>query len=697
MSLALPGVFSGIDTDVLITYEMQGASNTVTRLESQKSTWESKLEAAAAIEVQLQSFRTMLSGMKNSDDLRAVTASSSDTDIVGASASGSATEGIHEVIVNRLASAEKEVHDGVTPTETWGHTRTVIGAGSEYLSSEEITTTEYEFIFQFGDETEITVDLTAYIGVGISLTDLVSEINTASQAASSYDAAEAEALGGDEYRLKIEAEDAGEGKSLTVTDGTNSIGVLNDTTDDFEQIMDGDVGSDYIVGAGDFVYTFNGVTRTRTTAATTTLGQLRDMINNDAENPGVTASILDYKGDPDQRYHLVLSGDYTGDDYAITIDAGTTVSGFDSGTWTETQTAQDSQIRVDGYPPADWIERSGNTVTDVIQGVTLNLYDTGTVTVSLTRDTSQLQTDLETLVSAYNTFAGKMEEYTGYDVATETAGVLIGDPGMKGMLSQVREILTGPAAGFEVGEDPFTLPGEIGIEIDRDGLLSLHTDSYSGEGVTYLGLNDAISEDYYGVLYLVGAAGRGGSDSDYALFNSALDTTTAGTYDVKIKFNDSDEVTEAYFRTKGEGDEDWRVATVDGSTITGQAGNPEQGLAITAIVDPAEQGTEHWQTAEIRVQQGFAGELYSLIDGFLDQIDGAIAIKKNEYQDAIDGIEKQIETKEGMLDRKEERLRAKYARMEATLAQLQSMQGAFDALYMAIQSINNARSYGTSS
>jgi len=124
MSLALPGVFSGIDTDVLITYEMQGASNTVTRLESQKSTWESKLEAAAAIEVQLQSFRTMLSGMKNSGDLRAVTASSSDTDIVGASASGSATEGIHEVIVNRLASAEKEVHDGVTPTETWGHTRT---------------------------------------------------------------------------------------------------------------------------------------------------------------------------------------------------------------------------------------------------------------------------------------------------------------------------------------------------------------------------------------------------------------------------------------------------------------------------------------------------------------------------------------------------------------------------------------------
>jgi flagellar hook-associated protein 2 len=697
MAIGLPGVFSGIDTDLLIAYDMQAASGPLTRLESQRSSWEAKLSAAGDVETQLRSLRTLVAGMRDSDDLRAVLASTSDTDILGASATGSATEGVHEVIVNRLASAEKEIHDGVTPTETWGHTKTVVGAGSEYLSAAEITTTEYEFIFQFGDETQITVDLSAYIGVGISLSNLVTEINTASQAASTYDAAEAEALGDDNYRLKIEAKVAGDGKSLTVTDGTNSIDALNDTTVDFEQIMDGEVGSDYIVGAGDFVYTYNGVTRTKTTSSSTTLGQLRDMINNDAENPGVTATILDYEGAAAQRYHLVLSGDYTGDDYAIAVDVATTLSGFDSAAWTETQTAQDSQIRVDGYPAGQWIERSSNTVTDVIAGVTLNLYDTGTVTVNLTRDTTQLKSDLGSLVSIYNNIASEINEHAGYDADTDTAGVLIGDPAMRGILSQIRAILTGSAEGFESGEDPFTLPAEIGIEIDRDGLLTLHTDSYTDDEVTYLGLNDALAEDYYGTLYLIGAAGRGGSDSEYALFNSALDSTTAGTYELKVKFNASDEVTEAHFRTKGEGEGDWRVATVEGSNITGQIGNPERGLSVTVSVDPAEAGGEHWQTAEIRVQQGFAGELYDLVDGLLNQVDGAFTIKQERYQDAIDRIDRQIDIKQGMLEQKEERLKARYARLEAVLARLDSMQGAFDALYMAVQSINSARSYGSSS
>jgi hypothetical protein len=45
---------------------------------------------------------------------------------------------------------------------------------------------------------------------------------------------------------------------------------------------------------------------------------------------------------------------------------------FAEADFTETQSAQDSQIRVDGYPSGEWISRSSNTIDDVISGFTIS-------------------------------------------------------------------------------------------------------------------------------------------------------------------------------------------------------------------------------------------------------------------------------------------------------------------------------------
>jgi hypothetical protein len=185
-----------------------------------------------------------------------------------------------------------------------------------------------------------------------------------------------------------------------------------------------------VVGAGQFVYTYNGVTRTLAATSTTTLQNLVDLINKDSGNPGVTASILDYdvSGDPDKRFHLVLSGGDSGQDYGITIGAGTTVAGFAPGAnWTQTQAAVNAQIRVDGYPAGNWIERSSNTISDVIPGVTINLVSPGTASVTLTRSTSQLNEEMTNLVNIYNGIATQVKKYTGYNTDTKTGGVLEGD------------------------------------------------------------------------------------------------------------------------------------------------------------------------------------------------------------------------------------------------------------------------------
>ncbi|MBL7188337.1 MAG: flagellar filament capping protein FliD [Phycisphaerae bacterium] len=81
-----------------------------------------------------------------------------------------------------------------------------------------------------------------------------------------------------------------------------------------------DYKTDY-VGGGTFIYSYNHIERQITAVADeTTLEDLAGLINNDEDNPGVTASLL-YQGD---KYHLMLSGQRTGEDNLISINASST-------------------------------------------------------------------------------------------------------------------------------------------------------------------------------------------------------------------------------------------------------------------------------------------------------------------------------------------------------------------------------------
>jgi flagellar hook-associated protein 2 len=74
------------------------------------------------------------------------------------------------------------------------------------------------------------------------------------------------------------------------------------------------------VGTGTFIYSYNNKETSITTTATTTLTDMVNLINNDADNPGITASLLYYN----DAYHLVLNGNDAGSDYRISINTGST-------------------------------------------------------------------------------------------------------------------------------------------------------------------------------------------------------------------------------------------------------------------------------------------------------------------------------------------------------------------------------------
>jgi flagellar hook-associated protein 2 len=669
-NLALSGVLSGINTESIIANLMALSKKPLTIAQDQKAALQDKKDAVAELERRVTQLRDLAKGLWDPTANRAVIATTSNAQVVSASTGSGAGEGSYSIEVHQMATAHKRIQlNGLSSaTSTVGSSRSsatsvaaVDDAGAAWFTTGEAGAT---YTFDFGTESDLAT-VTFAANTSYTMNQVRDLINTRSQAVAGYDAASVVEDGG-QYRLKLTAKDYGPVGAMaqTLTAG-DAIAELGDDADWTK--TDGQAGA--------FRYTYKGVTRTVNTAGGTTLSSLRDLINNDGANPGVTASLLYYDG----TYHLVLSGSQTGADNTITIDdAATTLAGFDTADLVQTQAAQDAQFRVDGFPSGSWLSRSSNSVTDVIPNVTLSLQGAGTANITLTRNTSAMTNSLKNMVDIYNGMVTKIKEYTKYDTDAKKGGILQGDPTVTDLLSTVRAALVGSAEGFDSGTDAYTLPSQIGFHFDKDGVLSLDSTE----------LNAALSQNYVGVLSLVGAQGTGVSSSTYMQLTSASTAAQPGSYEVEADFDAGGTLTAGRIRRVGE--TEWRGMALNGNTLLGADGKAEEGLLLTAVSD----GTAgaHTQTATIRLRQGVAGAIYKSADGMLDATSGRIPLKKAQFDNQIKYTQDRIDTLQDRLNREEQRLRDQYARLETTLAKWDAQKAAFDALIQSVQANSSASS-----
>ncbi len=230
---------------------------------------------------------------------------------------------------------------------------------------------------------------------------------------------------------------------------------------------------------GTFSYTYGGQTVDVAVTADTTLGQLVSLINDDADNPGVTASILnDGQGLP-TSYKLVLTGQDTGSQYQITNvshdftePAGYTFSngGDLGGGFDLTQSATNSMLKVDGYPSdADlYIQRSTNEVSDVVDGVILDLHDAGDAKITVSTDTDAVYSQIEAFINAVNYAQDFIRYETRFDASTEEKGTLIGNYAYYTLKSDIDSTLNSSVSGLVDGSDTYTNLAQIGIHTDPD-------------------------------------------------------------------------------------------------------------------------------------------------------------------------------------------------------------------------------------
>jgi len=785
-ALRLPGLLSGIDTTTLIANLMAIERRRLYTYEERKSTWEARRSALGTLESRLSSLRTSVRALSDADELRAFSTASSDSDILTAEATYNAFEGNHTVEINQLATAERWVH---TAGETY--VEDYVGAGT--------------FIYSYNHkETSVTTTATT------TLEDLVGLINNdaynpgVTASLLYYDGAYHLVLNGNEagtdYKVYINpgsTEVWQADSALTVNSDNATLTTKITELDQFSGTADDDdvieiTGKDH-----------NGVAITQvdlSVTTNTTIGHLISEINDAFD--GIAKAVFENgeiiltdntSGSSNLEIGTATSGTFVlnynnGDDgsstltlptMAVETEGGSTsanLTDYALGNFILSQAAQDSKIKVDGFPsttpvaeiqsltptidptagkftltfegqttteidynastgtiqtalnnldsitavggvtvggttldsggpltfdflssagdvnmivfnagtglaPSDpsnyamaedtkgrdgYISRSSNTVDDVIYGVALHLHDVTDVNgeeITLTRNIKSVKTKLNSMITAYNSTVVYLQEKTGYNDELKTAGVLMGDYIISTIRNQILTPLIAQTSGFLEDIDSFLIPAQIGLEIDRDGLLSLDTNVF----------DEAIAEDYMDVLAIIGADKTGSSDSNTIEFYGASNTyTTAGTYNVDVLISNGT-IINARIRLSSESA--YRNAPFSGNIITGDStfddnGDPvypENGLQLS--VDLSQDGPF---AATVRVKQGFTGKIEDALNRMLKTTTGSIQIDQERVKDVIEDIQENIELEERRLTAKEKRLIAQYTRLEKTLTMLQN-------------------------
>ena len=232
-----------------------------------------------------------------------------------------------------------------------------------------------------------------------------------------------------------------------------------------------------------FAFATDGATRNKTITIDSTnnsLAGLRDSVNN--ANMGVSATIVNGTSGP----QLILTSQ-AGAANAVTL----TGTGSLATAFTQTVPPKDAQFTINGIAATS----STNTVTGVLDGVTLNLTKTGTTTLSVTQDnTTNLTTSLNAFIKAFNASNALMKTQGAYDQTTKVAGPLQGNSTLRDAQSSLRSMLFATTAG---GTSTYQRLSDIGVSVAADGSLTLDSTK----------LSTALSKDANGVAAVVSAVG----------------------------------------------------------------------------------------------------------------------------------------------------------------------------------------------
>jgi flagellar hook-associated protein 2 len=423
--------------------------------------------------------------------------------------------------------------------------------------------------------------------------------------------------------------------------------------------------------------TYAGETISIDIAAGTTLEGLVSTVNASASaRDKVTASLVN----DGSNYYFVLTGADTGADNAVTVADTGDLTGWDASGFTNTQTACNARLKVDGFPAGadSWIERPTNTIDDVITGMTLELTDTtgdDGLRITVGVDTDAIVEQVEAFVTAMNEIIYTMQVLTGrVDEDDDEDSYTVDNYAMDLMYSQIKNTLSSGVLGFARytaanGGDIYNALSQIGISTDADegsdtfGQLLLDSDE----------LDEALANDPEAVAKLFTTSFTGESDSDDFIVNSVIEgMTPAGEHTVEYTVENGVLVSATI---------DGQEAGIDGEWSIVGTGSKSVGLSITVTNQ-----TDGTYSGTARVKQGKIDQLINDLAAMTSADSGTLTILIENYEERLTSLDNQIYNEEKRLDQLEISLTRKYAALDATLSEYSSLSTTIESLLESLSS-----------
>lgn len=383
-----------------------------------------------------------------------------------------------------------------------------------------------------------------------------------------------------------------------------------------------------------------GAERTIAVDGDMTLASLKDAINAVSADTGVKASILKL-GDGDHR--LTLTGAETGKAIALANGTGDDVLGRMG--LTTTQTAQGSRVLVDGVA----VERSGNTITDLNDGMTVSLFraEPGTtVTVGVEPSLAPIKDGITGFVDAYNAIRTFIDRNTALDDngKAKEGAVLLGDRVLRSLSDSLAGLIGQSVPGTPAGK--LATLRDIGVSLDENNRLAVDNAT----------LDKKLLADLDGVRGVL-EFGFKASSAEVRVLNrtNALRDTS---FSLAITANPDGSPATATF--------DGVPAEIVGGRIKGVAGTPYEGLDLAWVGSgPA--------TIAIEARPGIADRLFNAVDDALNEAGGPLKRAIDDLGGLNETYRRQIATIDERAEAVRERLIARFTAMETALAMANAM------------------------
>lgn len=617
------GLVSGIDWNATIEQLMQIERRRVSLYETRKSENETKLNLWAQIQAKVAALQGASQNLDRRSEFVVKSASSSDSTVVGVSASATAAGGSHSVEVLALAKAHSIASQGWTDNNSTG-----VGDSGGNL------------VIQVGDETITIAD--ADLSSATTLEQLKNLINNSADndnlvtASILNDGTDSGA-----YRLVLTADNPGLDHRISFS--SNPTG-LNFTSNAIDQAETGAGWSGTSVASSGGTYSGTVSKSFLFTVATGgTVGTDNGILLNWTDSAGNTGTVTVNASDVGNP--VTVANGVTVSFAAGTLVAGDTLS-IDVFT-PQLSAAQNAQVRIDGI----YLSQSTNTIENFIEGVTLDLLaaDVGNeVQISIADDKEAIKAKIQKWVDAYNSLAQDLSTFAAYDEENESAAPLLGDSFLSSIRSQIASAISSQVGALP---DDATLShlADVGILSGSRGLLMVDNET----------LTDALDENFEEVINLFSQSFESGDNKLFLVTTN--EQTSGGSMSVVVNYNASGQPTSATINGQS--------ATIDGQLIRGAIGSSVEGLVLGFTPPGSGAGTVN---TTVRLGKGITEIIATAANQILDDETGTIHYATDSLTTQNENLDRQIASWETRLTAIQERLQRQFSLLETSLSKMRN-------------------------